>query len=199
MFYFDSHNPAESVTDKPEDVCHQICMDVNCQFFSTMERFNQETMKNEQGCTIDFFGHHFIETPSYLVTEEPGLTCYVRGSPVDCTETSNCTPQREACGGTLPNFNLSKPDLLSCIPNATSFDFESKIFVRKKHKINDFFYNEADKSFMNGRLLEFSSKQKPKSASNSYYDVDYKSWKIGGGSSGIRDADCNTLPICQQE
>ena len=113
---------------------HQICQSIGCHMFSTKEKLNPETMEIEKGCSLDFFR----ETKSYLVTEEPGMAFDVRGSVGDCTPTSNCNPQLAACGGTLPNFNLSKP--LSLI----------QAFIRKEYKINDFFYNEAEKTFMNG-------------------------------------------------
>ena len=67
-----------------------------------------------------------------------------------CSPTSNCTPQLTVCGGWLPYTDFEEADLLSCLWRATSFDFDSKNFVRKAHTINDFFYNEAEKTFMKG-------------------------------------------------
>ena len=123
-----------------------------CETFTTVNRQNSETSELEVGCLVSINGYVFTHDGISLfrVSEEFGMNCYVKGSPVDCTQTTNCTPQLTACGGTLPISNFQKADLLSCIPNATSFEFDSKVFLRKKHRKKDFFYNKVDRTFMNG-------------------------------------------------
>ena len=107
----------------------------------------------------------FFNPDTYTVRDSPYTAfCVVRGeaplsiiaptpAPIDCSSTSNCIPQLSFCGGTLPDENFDKQSLLSCIPKASKFVFESKNFTRKAHITNDFFYNEAEKTFMNGCLL----------------------------------------------
>ena len=119
------------------DVCQDYCLQINCDSIA----------ESSQGCIFTVF-----DPDTYAVIPLYDNYCYVRGGlpPVDCSSTSNCTPQLSFCGGSLPNSNFAKSDLLSCIPNASNFNFDSKNFIRKTHPTNDFFYNEVDKTFMNG-------------------------------------------------
>ena len=135
-----------------EEDCHYNCWFGGCETFSTVNRTNTETLTVELGCLVSYDGYHFTYngTSEFVVTEEDGMNCYVKGSPLDCTQTTNCTPQLTACGGTLPISNFQKADLLSCVENATSFVFDSKVFLRKKYKKKDFFYNKVDRTFMDG-------------------------------------------------
>ena len=132
------------LTNRPTgDFCRDYCLQINCDSYS-------EGMANGNSgaCLFTFF-----DPDTYAVYPDiADINCYVRGEvppPVDCSLTSNCTPQLSACGGSLPDRNFAKADLLFCIPNASSFSFESKNFFRKTHTTNDFFYNEVDKTFMN--------------------------------------------------
>ena len=128
------------------DLCIDYCLLTNCDSYHTELHVDFET-GIEKHCIFSFFDAEY-----YSVQNAPGWDCYIRGGtlPVDCSLTSNCTPQLSTCGGTLPDSNFQKSDLLSCLPNAERFEFDSKTFVRKKHANNDFFYNGAEKTFMNG-------------------------------------------------
>ena len=130
------------------DVCVDYCLDTNCDSFVKTGAWNLLLMQFEISCTFSYF-----DPDDYTVTPtSSGPYCHVRGEipSADCNSTSNCTPQLDYCGGTLTSANFQKAELLSCIPNATTFGFDSKSFVRKTHRSNDFFYNEAKKTFMNG-------------------------------------------------
>ena len=130
-------------SDRPTgNLCHDYCLEINCVSYVT---------DFENHCLFSDIDNKFY---TYRVMESKTFACFVRGKApgvaADCRSTSNCIPQLSYCGGTLPDRNLQKQDLLSCIPNASDFDFDSKKFTRKTHITNDFFYNEAEKTFMNG-------------------------------------------------
>ena len=136
-------NLDDLLTERPTgDVCHDYCLQTNCDSYTL----------HQSMCMVTFD----FNSDTYMVIDyqDRDTFCYVRGDPnvppVDCRSTSNCTPQLSSCGGSLPDRNFSKADLLSCISNVSSLSFESKTFARKTHASNDFFYNEADKTFMNG-------------------------------------------------
>ena len=132
-------------SDRPTgNLCHDYCLAINCDSYVT---------NFENHCLFADLDRILLSKyDTYRVMESKTFACFVRGKapPADCRSTSNCTPQLTYCGGTLPDRNLQKQDLLSCIPNASDFDFDSKKFTRKTHITNDFFYNEAEKTFMNG-------------------------------------------------
>ena len=129
------------------DVCVDYCIDTSCDSFIKTSAFNLALFKIEISCTFSYF-----DPDNYNVTPTSGPYCHVRGEipSVDCSSTLNCTPQLDYCGGTLSSANFQKAELLSCIPNATTFGFDLKSFIRKTHRSNDFFYNRAEKTFMNG-------------------------------------------------
>ena len=132
------------LTNRPTgDFCRDYCLQTNCDSY-TEAIVNGESF----ACAFEVFDPDTYE----VYPDSDDLNCYVRGEvpTVDCSPTSNCTPQLSACGGSLPDSNFAKADLLSCIPNASNFNFDSKNFVRKTHRTIDFFYNEVDKTFMNG-------------------------------------------------
>ena len=128
-----------------EDICLDYCLQVNCDSYHTMYQWNPVTSTPELRCVFSVF-----DSDSYLVTESMGWKCNVRGPTVDCRSTSNCNSQISTCGGALSYFGFEKADLLACIASAQRFEFESQNFSRKTHTTNDFFYNEFDKTFMNG-------------------------------------------------
>ena len=66
------------------------------------------------------------DTDTYRVTEYNTVACLVRGNPppAECRLTSNFIPQLSYCGDILPDRNMQKQDLLSCIPNASKLDFD---------------------------------------------------------------------------
>ena len=133
------------LTNRPTgDFCRDYCLQTNCDSYT--EFFYKG---DSHVCVFTvFYPYTYDVYPEYY-----DHYCYVRGevpSSVDCSSTSNCTPELSACGGSFPNRNFAKADLLSCISNASSFSFESNNFIRKTHTTNDFFYNEVDKTFMNG-------------------------------------------------
>ena len=133
------------LTNRPTgDFCRDYCIQTNCDSYLERIQFGGVYF-----CAFSFFDSTYYAQP-YTVSSFV-MNCYVRGEvpPVDCSSTANCTPQLSFCGGSSPDSNFAKADLLSCIPNASSFNFDSKNFVRKTHTTNDFFYNEVDKTFMN--------------------------------------------------
>ena len=135
-------------TRQTDNICHDYCLQVNCDSYNTMYRYTYSpSFKVDIDCTFSFFISNEYEVGEGHFNGE----CFVRGSiPVDCSSNSNCNPQLSVCGGTLPIITLQKTDLLSCIPNASTFDFDTKSFIRKSHPSNDFFYNDAEKTFMSG-------------------------------------------------
>ena len=140
------------LTDRPTgDFCRDYCLQTNCDTFTEYLEDHGEVMGELIGCAFEVFDPDIFRA----VPDAEFVNCFVRGEvppSVDCSSTSNCTPQLSACGGSIPDRNFAKADLLSCISNASHFNFDSKTFVRKTRRKtgNDFFYNKVDKTFMNG-------------------------------------------------
>ena len=138
------------VDGKTGDVCLDYCVQVDCDSYS--DGIYRSGVTNGETWSEALCVFSVVDPSTYIVTTDrvPNMKCYVRGPSVDCSPTSNCTPQFNVCGGWLPYTNFGDGDLLSCVWFATSFEFDSKIFVRKAHTTTDFFYNEAEKTFMKG-------------------------------------------------
>ena len=130
------------LTNRPTgDFCRDYCLQTNC------DSYVEQLYRNgdQVSCVFTVFDPNAYRVITY--NQNYDVHCYVRGEvpemylvpPVDCSSTLNCIPQLSACGGSLPDRNFAKADLLYCIPNASSFSFESKNFIRKTHTTNDFF------------------------------------------------------------
>ena len=125
------------------DACLDLCSLHEADFCKIQIMFDQH-----------YFCSLFIdEEPHNVVFNNPGGACFVRGlTPprVDCTVTSNCNTQLTPCGGLLPSTSFNKDNLLQCLPNAESIEFDSRVFIKKETPEGDFFYQQEDKTFMNG-------------------------------------------------
>ena len=89
----------ELLTERPTgDLCLDYCLQINCLSFST----------SKTSCRFS----SVFDSDTYQVVEWTNVNCFVRSTPpVDCSSTSNCTPQLSFCGGTLPDMNFEKADL----------------------------------------------------------------------------------------
>ena len=123
------------LTSQPTgDDCFDYCLQISCDSYHIYPG---------EACVFSFF-----DSDAFSAPESIDWHCYIRGEP-PCSRNSNCTPQYSSCGGSLPDidFQILKQDLLSCLPNALSFDFESKQFTRKAHKTNNFFLQRRRENF----------------------------------------------------